>query len=245
MNIQWTYNDFRTKGPIIRNVLSWEIADAVNLNRGTYRDTWPMLPSMLGYPKSSSDGSFSGMTMPDDGVETPTVANSLDSDFPQTGVQNEVLWTGTRVGKIRVPDEIMHIAPRTRYEEVVYLKFYDGAFVTSTTPTTLLTGVTSNNTTNVVSKTAHGFVTGDMLKFISGTDWATLVAATIYYVIKIDANTFYLATSLVNAYAATAIDLTGTNGTAGIFLGMKSAEVVSGDVVGFVQLSEIVSWNVV
>jgi hypothetical protein len=235
MNIQWTYNDLRTKGPIIRNVQSWKIDDPVDVNRGTYRDTWPLaLP--YAFPKVVGGN---GVIIPDDGSPVPNSATASDVNWVES------LWTGTSIGKVRVPDEMMHAPPRTRYEGVIYLKFYDDVFVTSSTPTVVITGVTSNNTTNVVTKTAHGFVTGDIVKFIGGTNWATLVAETLYYVVKIDADTFYLATSLANAYAATVIDLTGTNGTVGVFLGMASVSEPSGDVVGSVQQSEIVCWNVV
>jgi hypothetical protein len=245
MNIQWTYNDFRTKGPIIRNVQSWEIADAVNLNRGTYRDTWPMLPFKMGTPNTDGSESISGQIMPDDGQTTPAAAGETQADYPRVGLLDAVLWTDTRVGKVRVPDELMHVAPRTRYEEVVYLKFYDGAFVGGTTATDANIGVTSDNTTDILTKTAHSYKTGDIVQFVEGTNWDALTVGNLYFVIKLSANTFMLATTLANALALTQVNLTGTNGTAGVFLLMTEASQPSGNVVGFVQLSEIVSWNAV
>lgn len=67
-------------------------------------------------------------------------------------------------------------------------------------------------TTDVCTKVAHDLETGDgpVRAFSTTTLPAGLAAATDYYIIKIDADTFYLATSLANAYAGTRIDITST-----------------------------------
>lgn len=67
-------------------------------------------------------------------------------------------------------------------------------------------------TTDIVTATAHGLETGDGPLFgtSSGTLPAGLTLATGYYAIKIDANTFYVATSRQNALAGTRVDITGT-----------------------------------
>jgi hypothetical protein len=63
---------------------------------------------------------------------------------------------------------------------------------------------------NTLSVTAHGLATGDMLKVSSTLTVPTgLTAGTIYYAIKVDADTIKLATSLLNAKLGTAIDITG------------------------------------
>lgn len=63
--------------------------------------------------------------------------------------------------------------------------------------------------TDVITKTAHGYLTGLKVQVSTTTTLpAGLSAATDYFVIKIDADTFYLATSLVNAQAGTRIDIT-------------------------------------
>lgn len=63
----------------------------------------------------------------------------------------------------------------------------------------------------VVSLTAHGFVTGDQVYLTTTGALPTgLTANTIYFVIKIDANSFNLATTLANAIAATKIATSGT-----------------------------------
>jgi hypothetical protein len=76
-----------------------------------------------------------------------------------------------------------------------------------------------NTTTNVINKTAHGFVTGS---FVMATTTGTLpapmpTADTFYgqvflYIIRIDNDNFKLALTLADALASTAIDLT-TQGT--------------------------------
>lgn len=67
-------------------------------------------------------------------------------------------------------------------------------------------------TSDVCTATAHGLQTGDGPIQVSttGTLPGGLAASTNYWVIKIDANTFYLATSLANALAGTQIDITST-----------------------------------
>lgn len=75
---------------------------------------------------------------------------------------------------------------------------------------------TSDFTTDILTKAAHGFTTGLVVRVsTSVTLPPPLVAATDYYVILINANTFYLATSLANANAGTRIDLI-TNDGAGV-----------------------------
>jgi hypothetical protein len=74
-----------------------------------------------------------------------------------------------------------------------------------------------NATDNTFTKTAHGFVTG--LKGQFTTTAADLPdgisTSTDYFIIKVDADTFKVATSLANAVAGTAVDLldagTGTH----------------------------------
>ena len=64
----------------------------------------------------------------------------------------------------------------------------------------------------VVTLNGHGFVTGDSLYLTTTGSLPTgLTASTVrYYAIKIDANTFNLATSLANALAGTKINTSGS-----------------------------------
>lgn len=65
---------------------------------------------------------------------------------------------------------------------------------------------------NTITLTAHGMLTG--LKVAATTDGVLPdgLSATTYYVIAVDANTIKLASSLVNAQAGTAVDITAAAG---------------------------------
>lgn len=66
-------------------------------------------------------------------------------------------------------------------------------------------------TTDICTATAHGFKTGDRVRVSTSSALPTgLSADTTYYVIKLTADTFKLATTDANATAGTAIDISGT-----------------------------------
>lgn len=67
-----------------------------------------------------------------------------------------------------------------------------------------------NVTDNTITKTDHGFETGDKVTYGNGggTSITGITNATDYFVIKVDDDTLKLATTYVNAIAGTAIDLT-------------------------------------
>lgn len=67
---------------------------------------------------------------------------------------------------------------------------------------------------DICTKAAHGFDTGDAVKLVSLTGGTGLTAGTTYYVIKLTASTFKLATSLANAIAGTAINVTADSADA-------------------------------
>ena len=73
------------------------------------------------------------------------------------------------------------------------------------------TSVSSTNETITIN--AHGYFTGDAVQYSneSGTNLTGLTSGTTYYVIKSNANTFKLATSLSNANAGTAINITAAS----------------------------------
>ncbi len=74
-----------------------------------------------------------------------------------------------------------------------------------TTPGTSAAVSTANDTITV---TAHGMVTGAKIALTSAGTLPTGVTATTYYMIKVDADTLKFASSLANAAAGTAVDLT-------------------------------------
>lgn len=56
--------------------------------------------------------------------------------------------------------------------------------------------------------TAHGYITGTRVAATTAGTLPTGLSATNYFIIKVDANTVQLATSLANAVAGTAVDIT-------------------------------------
>jgi len=69
-----------------------------------------------------------------------------------------------------------------------------------------------NTTTDRITITSHGYYTG---RKVAATSSGTLpggLSATNYYVIKVDANTIKLASSMANAVAGTAVDITSAAG---------------------------------
>ncbi len=86
-----------------------------------------------------------------------------------------------------------------------------------------------NTTTHVITETAHGFVTGQKVTYsdASSTAITGLTDATNYYVIKLTANTFKVATSRANALAGTAIAISGTGNNSQTFTPVITAAFVS------------------
>jgi len=64
--------------------------------------------------------------------------------------------------------------------------------------------------TDVCTAAAHGYATGLKVAASTTTTLPAGLSATNYWIIKIDADTFKLATSAVNALAGTAVDITDT-----------------------------------
>ena len=77
---------------------------------------------------------------------------------------------------------------------------------------TALTSATAEADDDLITKAAHGLVTGDRVVLTAITNGAGLTQGSTYYVIKVSSSTFKLASSLANAAAGTGIDIT-TDGT--------------------------------
>lgn len=110
------------------------------------------------------------------------------------------------------------------FRRALILAAVEGAFRTDQVPSPTVishTGINStsdvDDTTEVITIASHGWLTGD------GPVQATvetgalpapdITAATDYWIIKVDANSVKIATSLANAVAGTAVDLTDAVGT--------------------------------
>ena len=89
--------------------------------------------------------------------------------------------------------------------------------VGANTKTLATSGV--DTSTDRITLTGHGFVTGDVLTYDAngGTAIAGLTDAVAYHVIRVDDNTFSLATSASNASGGTAIDITGAGNNSQTF----------------------------
>lgn len=106
--------------------------------------------------------------------------------------------------------------------------FCDGTAVSRTTYAALFNAISPSlgtftvtiATPAVVTLNSHGLQTGDQVYLTTTGALPTgLTANTLYYVIRIDANTFNLATSRANAYASTKINTSGTqSGTHTLFV---------------------------
>ncbi len=85
------------------------------------------------------------------------------------------------------------------------------------------TGTFTAATTDICTKVAHGFSTGDRVRVSSATTLpAGLAAATTYYVIYLTADTFKLASTDALATAGTAVDITDTGTGAHSIVGYEN-----------------------
>lgn len=82
----------------------------------------------------------------------------------------------------------------------------------NTTAGTALTGVTVANTGDLFTKTAHGLATGQT---VTSASFSAGWSAGTYYVIRVSADTFQLASSYANALAGTAV-AASADGTGGV-----------------------------
>lgn len=85
---------------------------------------------------------------------------------------------------------------------------WSGADLSATLAPASVTSTAVDSGTETITKTAHGLYTTDAV--ISTTSVNGLTAGTIYYVIRVTADTFRLASSHANAISGTAFNLTGT-----------------------------------
>lgn len=88
---------------------------------------------------------------------------------------------------------------------VFSLKAADLATTLGLTGTTAVTGITAEADDDTLTKTAHGLVTGRLVDLTAITGGSGLTAGTDYYVIRVSADTFKLATSRANAVGGTAV----------------------------------------
>ncbi len=94
------------------------------------------------------------------------------------------------------------------YDSVCYQLNYSSA----APPVDTFVAANVNVTPNTITITAHGYTTG-LKVALTGTNLPGGLSATNYWIIRVDANTIALATSLAAAVAGTKIDITSQGTT--------------------------------
>jgi len=131
MTIQWTYEDFVTKGPLVENVFSWNLVDVVT-NRGNYNHEWPVVPPFI----SEAGGKFYKFIDDTDWLSGEFSAMSAAAELSSSAIaDHDSFVSGSTGAKWRVPDSMMKIAPRTRHETIKVLTFYNHASTQSNATT--------------------------------------------------------------------------------------------------------------
>jgi hypothetical protein len=161
--------------------------------------------------------------------------HNFDSAFPH--IDSNILGITTAEAEAGF-DNIVSLAPLTTGSG------YGSAPTVTVAAPAVRTIPTSavNTSTEVITLANHGFRTGMKLKYQDGggTALAGLTDNTDYFMIRVDADTFKVASSLSNANAGTAINLTGTGNNAQTFEGIQATgtAVLSGGHLASITLTE-------
>ena len=187
---------------------------------------------------------FSGST--ENGVAATVTRPPLNFASAAPHIDNNVLGitSGESLGGV---DNITSIGVGNTtlgtYERIGGNTYHTSApTVTIAAPTArTITQANINETTNVFTVTGHNMRTGTKLTYTSnGTNivhsGGTLADSTAVFVIRVDENTFKIASSLSNANAGTALDITNNGNDSNSFVGdtaAATATISGGKVTGF------------
>ena len=187
---------------------------------------------------------FSGST--ENGVAATVTRPPLNFASAAPHIDNNVLGitSGESLGGV---DNITSIGVGNTtlgtYERIGGNTYHTSApTVTIAAPTArTITQANINETTNVFTVTGHNMRTGTKLTYTSnGTNivhsGGTLADSTAVFVIRVDDNTFKIASSLSNANAGTALDITNDGNDSNSFVGdtaAATATISGGIVTGF------------
>ena len=187
---------------------------------------------------------FSGST--ENGVDATVTRPPLNFASAAPHIDNNVLGitSGESLGGV---DNITSIGVGNTtlgtYERIGGNTYHTSApTVTIAAPTArTITQANINETTNVFTVTGHNMRTGTKLTYTSnGTNivhsGGTLADSTAVFVIRVDENTFKIASSLSNANAGTALDITNDGNDSNSFVGdtaAATATISGGKVTGF------------
>lgn len=169
---------------VLDNVTGWGVGEW-DVIRTSYRDTGWTTGKVNTWPDPTAPSGTSAVA--------PYVASELP--VVGTGKPNHTAWTEL---KHAPPDEVAHHPWRPKRERLTgyFFVFTEGGTLpTIPTPDYAAVAFTVNSTTNVCSATAHGFNNGDLVAVNAATTLAApLAAATVYKVLKVNADSFMLAT---------------------------------------------------
>lgn len=187
---------------------------------------------------------FSGST--ENGVAATVTRPPLNFASAAPHIDNNVLGitSGESLGGV---DNITSIGVGNTtlgtYERIGGNTYHTSApTVTVAAPTArTITQANINETTNVFTVTGHNMRTGTKLTYTSnGTNivhsGGTLADSTAVFVIRVDENTFKIASSLSNANAGTSLDITNDGNDSNSFVGdtaAATATISGGKVTGF------------
>ncbi len=186
--------------------------DITSLGAGTLTftpTTFSNIQNLPGVINTEDDSFYS----PAHGLVTGVIGRFTTTDTLPTGIVSAI--TDYYVIKVDADNFKVASSQANASTGTVNNITFPGAGTQTFTPTayvakTIASGFidTYNNT---FRKAAHGFITGLLTQLTTSSARPTGTSLlTDYYVIKIDADNFKIATSLVNAAAGTAVDMTST-----------------------------------
>ena len=160
-----------------------------------------------GFKKADVNTGGDTITMVNHGYQTGQAGQFISDNTLPAG-----LSTATDYWLIRVDDNTVKVA--TSLSNAT-----SGSAIDITSQGTLTTASSEHHSflsiptepgTDIIQSKGHGYQTGQKGQFTTtNTLPAGLSTATDYFIIKVDANSFKVASSLANAYAGTAVNITG------------------------------------
>lgn len=236
--------------------LKWLHLDAIKDQKNRYDQVIGNTGYVLA--KAYVDNLLSGVNVHNFSQELTYAASDADLDFliAATGAMNltgalpegRVMFVSTAVANVLASDSRLASAlfydqreggnPLRRWVNVGGWSLVQEYADFPTNNATALTGVTGANAGDIMTKTAHGLITGDPVTFVSGTTFTGLTAGTKYYAIKGSADTFQVALTNAAAVAGTAVVLSA-DGTSGVFQKTENLEAFGFDMRAFASLAGI------
>ena len=162
------------------------------------------------FPPPNKDGDISFTLKSKGGVNTSALITASVVTTNLTNLVNSINNYAGRTGvTANLSSDKKHIILENKNGDDIEISNFSG-------PDTLTKDTTSlgSSSSDTISYTAHGLDTGDKVVYTaSGTALTNLTSGTTYYAIKVNDNSFKLATSSANASGNTAITVGGAGGS--------------------------------